>query len=716
MELKGVKNLLMVTALGITLLNIGLMPNKASLSEGAIDFDNNQGVKLDAKRIGSASSDEILTSNMYSQYGQDNEGNYCLRFAVAVAGQIESIRYVRAGIEGVGDGQDKVVDVETVYKAIMSDGLPTYYDADNEAPTTSDVWAGSYYWACYTIRYHSSKYYKQQVSVSLFINEQEVGTKTASLYSQTNGVLKYSLGVEEGYIGEQLITSGKFEGGTEVGLTATKVAPEGKQIAGWYNVENKKIVSKDPTKIVMPEYDVNIAPYADGIYIDPLSSIDPGIGKVDLNTYLLSEGGMSLNTWQGKSTVLPTITPSIINGEGGKLYTLDSTTDLNGDTVDAIVEGDFVIPMTAYKMTPIDHTFTFTFENQGESTVEFKLYLVNASSNAATVPDDATLVEVAPGELVSVEASCTDFTNNNILPVMYFTKNITNFRLGAYAYCTYVADHECLNACELCGKCKNESCTEAVCAEKCETIMTKSVVVNTGKDFFKSSNWETCPSNTSANPTARGERDLYSCQYPNRLVFTNATASRFDLFYAKAKPDGSWGINIADNGATNIEANNATDIYGVDHEYEVTMSSNGELDIMIFGSKNSSKGRGDKNAIYMNIATDGKVTIYHTSATANFKSLAEFSGSSTFKFDGTDNKVKFNLIRESQSVLKIMMTVNGQVVQFAGTSAYKNTFNVSDNYFTTTGVVTKQGFGQRFGIIPIGESCVTISDLIVNIG
>ena len=372
--------------------------------------------------------------------------------------------------------------------------------------------------------------------------------------------------------------------------------------------------------------------------------------------------------------------------------------------------------MTAYKITPIDHTFTFTFENQGEETVAFKLFLVNASANAATVPDDATVVEVEPGEVVTANASCSNFSNSNILPVMHFTQNVRNLKLGAYAYCTYVAAHECLNVCELCGKCKNEACTENVCAEKCEISMTKSVVVNGGKDFFKSSDWETCPANTTASPVARGAKDLYSCQNPNRLVFTNATASRFDLFYAKAKADGSWGVNIADNGEANVVGNNATDIYGVDHEYELTMTSNGELDIMIFGTKNASNNRGNKNAIYMNIKTDGKVTIYHTSATSNFKSIAEFSGLSSFKFDGSDNKVKFNLIRVNQSKLKIMMTVNDQVVQFAGSSSYASTFSVENNYFTTNGVVTKQGFGQRIGIIPLGESYVTISDLVVNIG
>ena len=124
--------------------------------------------------------------------------------------------------------------------------------------------------------------------------------------------------------------------------------------------------------------------------------------------------------------------------------------------------------------------------------------------------------------------------------------------------------------------------------------MTKSVIVNGGKDFFKSSDWETCPTNTTAAAVARGEKDLYSCQDPNKLVFTNATASRFNLFYAKAKADGTWGVNIADKG-TNVTGNNATDIYNVDHEYELTMTSDGELDILLFGTTNADKVRGDKN-------------------------------------------------------------------------------------------------------------------------
>ena len=57
MELKRIKNVLMVMALGVTFLNIGLMPNKVGLVEGALDFNNDSGIKLNAHRIGSASSD-----------------------------------------------------------------------------------------------------------------------------------------------------------------------------------------------------------------------------------------------------------------------------------------------------------------------------------------------------------------------------------------------------------------------------------------------------------------------------------------------------------------------------------------------------------------------------------------------------------------------------------------------------------------------------------
>ena len=345
MGLSNTKKLLLVTALGATVLSCILAVNKPhSIEEYGIDFDNQTGIALKGAKIGNAISEGVSVSSIYSQMGLDENDNYCLRFATAIAGDIESVQYVREGIEGINDGASETIEVSTVYKAILADGLPTYFDADNLEPSTSDAWAGSYYWACYTIRFNSSKYYNQTINVSLKVNDEDAGTKSTSLSQLANGVLKYSLNVQEGYVSDTSDSFGKFESGSIVNLTATKTAPSGKHIAGWYNVENDQIVSKDPLSITMPNKDITVAPYADATYIDPLSSVDAGVGKLDINNYLISSGGISENTWQGKSTIMPKVTPSVINNEGGKLYTKSATTSSEGEVVDAVKEGRGILP------------------------------------------------------------------------------------------------------------------------------------------------------------------------------------------------------------------------------------------------------------------------------------------------------------------------------------------------------------------------------------
>ena len=295
---------------------------------------------------------------------------------------------------------------------------------------------------------------------------------------------------------------------------------------------------------------------------------------------------------------------------------------------------------------------------------------------------------------------------------MYFTDNVRDLALGSYAYCTYVAAHECLNVCSLCGKCTNADCDELVCNEKCEIVTpTKSVTVLGGKDFFKSSDWETCPSTTSESAVARKEGDLYNCK--GTLAFTNATSSRFNLFYSLPKADGTWGVHLADKSA-NITNANATAMYGVEHEYEMKMTADGEFDLMLFGTSNANKTRGAKNSMYLNIKTDGTLALYHTSGTSKYVSSGQLTAATAFKADGSENTVKLNIVRNSANKLTLKITINDEVVVLGGTSSVTE-LKVVDNCLVSDGILNQQGFGQRFGVIPAGSTYVTINDLSVNI-
>ena len=175
-------------ALALTLVacggNVPAHNHDGMFFETATDLLNNNGIAFEAKKIGGV--DAVDVSSTYAQYGVDKDGNYCLRFATAVQGDITDITYTRKGIEGVADGLDKVINVTTVYKAIYSDGLPTYYDGSNPSTTTGE---GDYYWACYTICYQSEEAkqsYDLNVEMELAINGETVQTRTTSLNKVMN--------------------------------------------------------------------------------------------------------------------------------------------------------------------------------------------------------------------------------------------------------------------------------------------------------------------------------------------------------------------------------------------------------------------------------------------------------------------------------------------------------------------------------------------------
>ena len=113
-----VKNIKFVfaTALALTLVacggNVPAHNHGGMFYETATDLLNNSGIAFEAKKIGGV--DAVDVSSTYAQYGVDKEGNYCLRFATAVRGDITDITYTRKGIEGVADGLDKVINISGI--------------------------------------------------------------------------------------------------------------------------------------------------------------------------------------------------------------------------------------------------------------------------------------------------------------------------------------------------------------------------------------------------------------------------------------------------------------------------------------------------------------------------------------------------------------------------------------------------------------------------
>lgn len=199
-----ITKVLFATALFATALSVGgslrqnTVGNVATddVFETALDlFNKEKGVKLQNAVL----EDEISYSKTFAQYGTNAEGQYCLRFATAVKGDIESLSYKRAGVKNIeGKEDDVITSLDTVYYSIYSGTEKVYYTGDNsvnDGLSSDEQYHGLYYWACYTITFSDyQKYLLTDISVNLIINETvELDTRVANLEDLmvgNNGLIK----------------------------------------------------------------------------------------------------------------------------------------------------------------------------------------------------------------------------------------------------------------------------------------------------------------------------------------------------------------------------------------------------------------------------------------------------------------------------------------------------------------------------------------------
>ncbi len=175
------KKLLIGLALGAIAIPGASISNGAKLSEEAKDLLNDGSSKHFKNAIQVGSSDVLDVSPMFVQYGKNSEQKDCLRFAVALTGEIKNIKFVRSAFDGALENT-KIVD--TVYKGILSNGETVYYNpaAGTKNGLTNDIgYAGEYLWACYTIKFESDTYKSQNLEVTIFVDGEEKTSRTASL-------------------------------------------------------------------------------------------------------------------------------------------------------------------------------------------------------------------------------------------------------------------------------------------------------------------------------------------------------------------------------------------------------------------------------------------------------------------------------------------------------------------------------------------------------
>ena len=162
-----------IFVLSLSMLAMTSIKGTSSLNESTIDAQNETGIAFKKNAlIGNSETTDI--SEIYVQHGVI-DGYDSLRFVTAVKGDISSIKYVRAALDGASENPKEVT---TLYKAVVASGNNTYYDG--KKITTDESCAGNYYWACYTIKFVNDTYKNSDINITIKVDDVSKST-TANL-------------------------------------------------------------------------------------------------------------------------------------------------------------------------------------------------------------------------------------------------------------------------------------------------------------------------------------------------------------------------------------------------------------------------------------------------------------------------------------------------------------------------------------------------------
>ena len=170
-----------------------------------------------------ASSQELDCSKIYAQYGFDGT-NYYLRFATAVKGDLDDIKYTAKFVDSNVDIIEK--NVYTVYKGIASDEEVNYYNGNSlvDANLTSTK---DYYWACLTIKFNeNSENMTRDIKVDIDVNNgAHADTRTTSLDALLNDDEEEGGETRKMTLGEYVLDQGTSPLFTFEKLESNLVAP-----------------------------------------------------------------------------------------------------------------------------------------------------------------------------------------------------------------------------------------------------------------------------------------------------------------------------------------------------------------------------------------------------------------------------------------------------------------------------------------------------------
>lgn len=161
------------------ILGLNGIQTTSHITESTIDvFDNKTSINI---RKLEETTNDVSYSKMYTQYAK-KDNKYYLRFATAIKGNVNSIKFVRE-IDGLPNN-DK--ECTTLYKGISANNKTLYYDGTNAIEEASDL-TNDYYWACYTIQFKDDTYLNKDITLSMYVNgdKTSVADKTTTLKFET---------------------------------------------------------------------------------------------------------------------------------------------------------------------------------------------------------------------------------------------------------------------------------------------------------------------------------------------------------------------------------------------------------------------------------------------------------------------------------------------------------------------------------------------------
>lgn len=234
-------------------------------------------------------------------------------------------------------------------------------------------------------------------------------------------------------------TSGKYKPGDKITLELTATAPEGKVLAGWYNVNDRTElypVDQGVSEITMPVKDLSVA---------PLFEVDTYFVSSTKTGKLLPAGGI----YRGKETGCYSVetvdvTGAVKNADG---YELGNIYHFKGGTASAPADK---MDVGAWFLTTAmnnwgtggnvseGRTVTTTVENFGKEDITLRFALITSSGNPNSQYGEKT-VTIKAGETVSFSFDVTYLHNNFMTNIMVKEKAVSEVFIGMYQYITNVS-------------------------------------------------------------------------------------------------------------------------------------------------------------------------------------------------------------------------------------------------------------------------------------